>query len=111
VRSSTVALCVAFLAAALTQAAVIRVPGDVGTIEEALSVAAPFDTVNVASGTYRVNLEWPGTAGLRLESVEGPYETVLDGGDRVQVIGFYTGVDSTTVVSGFTIWNGHAEKQ
>lgn len=101
----------AFLAAALTEAAVIRVPEDVGTIEEALQAAAPFDTMNVASGIYLVNLRWPETDGLSLVSRDGPAETILDGSGKAQVVGFYTGVDTTTVVSGFTIRNGHAEGQ
>ena len=92
-----------------TASAVIRVPGDVGEIGTALSIAAPYDTVLVAPGTYHVNLEWPATAGIKLLSEAGPGVTILDGGDKVQVIGIYTGVDTTTVVRGFTIQNGRAE--
>lgn len=87
----------------------IRVPDDVGSIGAALFAAAPFDTILVAPGLYYVNLEWPATEGLTLLSEGGPSSTVLDGRDDVQVIGVYTGVDTTTVISGFTIQKGHAE--
>jgi hypothetical protein len=94
-----------------SEAAVIHVPTDVTTIESALLAAAPCDTIVVAPGTYFVNLEWPATPGIKLLSETGPQATFLDGRDDVQVIGVYTGVDTTTVIRGFTIQNGHAEGQ
>jgi hypothetical protein len=90
---------------------IIHVPGDADSIAQALLMAGPYDTVLVAPGTYYVNLEWPSTAGIKLLSEGGPEVTILDGSDDVQVIGIYTDVDTTTVVSGFTIQNGHAEGQ
>jgi len=90
-------------------AGVIHVPGDVARLDAALFVAAPFDTVLVAPGTYPVNLEWPATQGLKLLSEEGPAATCLNGGGIASVIGIYTGVDTTTVVAGFTILGGRAE--
>jgi len=92
-------------------AGLIRVPDDVGSIPTALFLAAPYDTVLVAPGTYSVNLEWPAKDGLKLLSELGPEATILDGGGTVQVIGIYTKVDTMTVVRGFTIRNGHAEGQ
>ena len=106
-----------FLAALLcllppsSPAAVIRVPSDHGTIGEALAAAAPFDTVLVAPGTYPTNVEWPSTPGIKLIGESGAAATVLDGRDDVQVLGIYTGVDTTTVIRGLTIFNGHAEGQ
>ncbi len=106
------ALCATLLLIpAATFAGTIHVPDDVSTIEDALLGAAPFDTVVVAAGTYFVNLEWPATAGIKLLSETGSLTTILDGRDSVQVIGIYTGVDTTTVIRGFTIQNGHAEGQ
>lgn len=108
----TVALCALVLhMSVVAAAAVIHVPGDVATIESALRAAAPNDTVVVAPGTYFVNLEWPDTPGIKLLSETGPHTTILDGRDDVQVIGVYSGVDTTTVINGFTIQNGHAEGQ
>jgi hypothetical protein len=92
-------------------AGVIRVPDDTGSIPMALLLAAPYDTILVAPGTYHVNLEWPAKDGLKLVSEAGPDVTILDGSGDVQVIGIYTKVDTTTVVRGFTIRNGHAEGQ
>lgn len=108
----TLALCAALLLIpVLSVATVIRVPNDVTAIDDALLVAAPFDTILVASGTYYVNLEWPSTAGIKFLTETGPLMTILDGRDDVQVVGIYTGVDTTTIVRGFTIRNGHAEGQ
>jgi hypothetical protein len=90
---------------------VLRVPADVGTVAGALASATPGDTVLVAPGTYFVNLIWPYTDGITLEGEGGPLSTVLDGRDSAQVMGIYTGVDTTTVVRGFTIRGGHAEGQ
>jgi hypothetical protein len=108
----TLALCAAcLLIPALSVAGVIHVPGDVGTVGVALLTASPYDTVLVAPGTYYANLVWPATPGIKLESELGALSTILDGRDDVQVIGIYTGVDTTTVIRGFTIRNGHAEGQ
>lgn len=110
-RILSLAACALLLVTSPSTAAVIRVPGDVPRIELALLAAAPHDTVLVAPGVYPVNLEWPATAGIKLLSEAGPDATILDGGGTVQVIGIYTGVDTTTVVAGFTIRRGHAEGQ
>ena len=99
------------LLVAPVEATVLHVPSDVATIGGALEAASSSDTILVASGEYRVNLEWPDAPGISLRSESGPSETILDGGGRLQVVGFYTGVDTTTVLSGFTIRNGHAEGQ
>ncbi len=99
------------LSSARVRADVIRVPSNAGTINIAFALSAPYDTILVAPGTYKVNLEWPHKQGLKLLSEAGPTQTVLDGSGDVQVIGIYTGVDTTTVISGFTIRNGHAEGQ
>jgi len=111
VGRAMILITAAVLVHGVSVAAVIRVPGEVAGIEEALTIAAPYDTILVAPGTYHVNLVWPVTDGLKLESEAGPESTILDGSGDVQVIGIYSGVDTTTVVRGFTIRNGHAEGQ
>jgi hypothetical protein len=110
-RHALTAICAIALTSGISAAGVIRVPDDVGSIPIALLVAAPYDTILVAPGTYQVNLEWPAKDGIKLLSEAGPEVTTLDGGGNVQVIGIYTKVDTTTVVVGFTIRNGHAEGQ
>jgi hypothetical protein len=91
--------------------ALIRVPGECPNVGAALLATGAGDTILVAPGTYYVNLEWPATEGIKLVSELGPLSTILDGRDNVQVIGVYTGVDTTTVITGFTLRNGHAEGQ
>jgi hypothetical protein len=110
-RSLTVVAACLLVSPAVAPGATLRVPGQVSTIELALLLSSPHDTVLVAPGTYRVNIEWPAKQGITLVSEAGPAQTVLDGSNDLQVIGIYTGVDTTTVVAGFTIRNGHAEGQ
>ena len=103
-----VCLTVCVAGAAAVPAAVIHVPGDQVDLQLALDLCARGDTVLVAAGTYTVNLIWPATDGIQLLSAAGAAATILDGNRRDQVLGIYTGVDSTTVVRGFTITNGIA---
>ena len=108
--SRPLALCgVLFLIPAVSVAAVIHVPGGETTIDGALLAAAPYDTVLVAPGTYFVSLEWPATSGIKLHSEQGAHTTFLDGRGNAVVITVETGVDTTTVVRGFTIQNGFAQ--
>lgn len=108
----TIALCALVLqVTVMVAAAVIHVPGDVATIENALLTAAPYDTVLVAPGTYFVELEWPATAGIKLHSESGAHTTFLDGRDNTLVVSIASGVDTTTVIRGFTIQNGRGEEE
>jgi len=91
----------------VSSASILQVPAHFPSVGAALSAALPFDTVLVAPGTYTENLIWPATPGLKLLSEAGAAATVLDGGARETVIGVYTGVDTTTVIRGFTIRNGY----
>ncbi len=102
-----------FLVAALLPAAasgeIIRVPDEMSDVAEALWMASPFDTVLVAPGNYPVNTQWPDKPGLKLLSEAGPEVTFLDGRGKDNVIWLDSAVDTTTVISGFTIMNGSAE--
>jgi hypothetical protein len=95
------------LAAGTASADILRVPVGFERVGDALAAAAPSDTVLVAPGSYVENLIWPDTPGIKLLSEAGAAVTVLDGGAQESVIGIYTGVDTTTVVRGFTIRNGY----
>jgi hypothetical protein len=87
----------------------ITVPDQYTTITAALLYALPYDTILVAPGTYAENIEWPYLKpGLKLLSQSGAEATVIDGGGDDTVIGVYASVDTTTVISGFTIRNGYA---
>ncbi|MFQ5709683.1 MAG: FG-GAP-like repeat-containing protein, partial [bacterium] len=89
--------------------AVLRVPEDYPTIQQALNAAFAGDTIRVNDGVYQENLIWPATHGLYLTSVHGAQHTVIDGMDsgRVMTIHFDS-IDPTTVIEGFTIQNGNA---
>jgi serine protease len=106
-------MCLLILAILLrpstTAGRTVEVPGDYSSISSALLFALPYDTILVAPGTYCENIEWPYLKpGLKLLSEAGPASTVIDGGGDDTVIGIYAAVDTTTVISGFTIRNGYA---
>jgi parallel beta-helix repeat protein len=63
--------------------------------------------VLVGPGVYYENIVWPSTQGIHLTSEFGPDTSIIDGDSTGRVIGIATGVDSTTIVSGFTIRNGY----
>jgi parallel beta-helix repeat protein len=78
------------------------------SIQAALDSCADNDTVLVAPGFYIENITWPSTDGIHLNSEYGPDTTIIDGDSAGIVITIITGVDSTTVINGFTIQNGAA---
>jgi hypothetical protein len=83
------------------------VPGTYTTIQSALNACATGDTVLVAPGIYYENLTWPNTQSISLFSDSGRDVTVIDGGAINRVIKLDVGVDTTTVIKGFTIRNGY----
>jgi hypothetical protein len=97
--------------AACAAAETIQVPAEAASVQAALDLSGPGDTVLVAAGSYEANLIWPATPGIKLLSEKGAEATVLDAGARDQVIGIYSGVDSTTLIRGFTITGGIAGGQ
>ena len=78
------------------------------SIQAALDSCADNDTVLVAPGFYIENITWPSTDGIHLNSEYGPDTTIIDGDSDGIVIKIITGVDSATVIDGFTIQNGSA---
>ena len=83
------------------------------TIQKAIDIAMPGDTVQVANGTYRgsgnVNLDFKGKA-ITVKSRNGPEVCVIDceGVDGVRGFYFHNGEGSDSVVDGFTVQNGNA---
>ncbi len=104
-------LMASIFACVSSTAGVIEVPEDYLTIQEALSNAQAADTVLVAPGTYQENIIWPETADIVLISEQGTNQTIIDGDSSGTVITLLNAiVDSSTVISGFTIRNGAAEQ-
>ncbi len=95
------------LATGTASAAVLRVPtGLYPTITSALKAARTGDVILVAKGTYRENITWPSTDGIRLIGEEGYQKTIIDGGQKGRVINFGSGLTRATVVQGFTLTGG-----
>lgn len=77
------------------------------SIQAALDSCADNDIVLVGPGVYYENIVWNYTQGIHLISELGPDTTIIDGGDAGSVITINTGVDTTTIIRGFTIQNGY----
>ncbi len=86
---------------------VIHVPADHPTIRAAIDAAVNGDTVLVAPGTYKENINFNGKA-ITVTSSGGPQVTIIDGGQAGAVVTFSTGETSSSVLSGFTLQNGFA---
>ena len=78
------------------------------SIQAALDSCAENDIVLVGPGTYVEIIYWPNTQGIHLVSELGADVTTIDGNQLAVVIVLETGVDSTTIINGFTIRNGHS---
>jgi parallel beta-helix repeat protein len=76
------------------------------SIQAGLDSCATNDIVLVAPGIYYENIIWPSTQGIHLLSELGPDTTIIDGDSIGNVIALFSGADTTTIISGFTIQNG-----
>jgi hypothetical protein len=107
-RASIVSLVLVLstvLATSTAAQTTIRVPTDQPTIQAAITVAAPGDTVLVAPGTYVERISFRGKA-ITVASEAGPATTVIDGSAGGPVVTFNTGETRSAVLRGFTITNG-----
>ena len=106
-----------FLLTPLTKATVRHVPADVATIQDAISLSVSGDTVLVAPGTYKENINFQGqgvlVASYYILNQDPAYiaSTIIDGSaptdpNRASVVLFINGEDSTSVLEGFTITGG-----
>ena len=83
------------------------------TIQHGLNSSFEKDTVLVASGIYFENIIWPETNGIKLigSGVDG---CIIDGNSMEGVIKFEEElngiIDTTTLISDFTIQNGYAHE-
>ena len=74
----------------LIHAAVINVPADQPTIQDAIDVAQTGDTVLVAPGTYLENINFSGK-NITVKSSNGNKVTIIDGGHNTSVVTFDSG--------------------
>ncbi|HPQ41277.1 MAG TPA: right-handed parallel beta-helix repeat-containing protein, partial [bacterium] len=97
------------LLSATSQAAVIFVPGDYSSIQDAIDAAGPYDRVLIANGVYRgagnTDLTFNGKS-ITVQSLDGPYFCVIDCEGVRRGVRFESGEDDTSVLRGLTIRNG-----
>ncbi len=95
------------LASATSFGATISVPGDYGTIQEAIDGAIALDTIIVGAGTYVENIDFAGKA-ITVRSAEGAELTIIDGSLAGATATFANGEGSDSILDGFTITNGRS---
>jgi hypothetical protein len=83
----------------------INIPADQSTIQAGIGAASKGDTVLVAPGTYRENIDFLGKA-IRVKSSGGAHNTIIDGGNIAPVVTFKSNEGRASVLKGFTIQNG-----
>jgi len=93
-----------FISSSVVFAAIIFVPGDYDSIQEAINASKTGDTISVAAGTYYENILFPGIKAITLISENGAMSTVIDGGNNGSVVTF--ALDNKSTLDGFTITNG-----
>src|SRR5215468_1963313 len=96
------------LSATLSQAATtIHVPADQPTIQAGINAASNGDTVLVAPGTYKENINFNGKA-ITVKSSGGANVTIVDGGGSGPVVTFASNETLSSLLTGFTLQNGDA---
>jgi serine protease len=106
---SKIALVVSlfYLFAGAVPAAIIHVPADQPTIQQAIDVANTGDLILVSPGTFFENLDYHGKA-ISIRSVRGPAQTIIDGSSVGPVVTFQSGEGLQSALAGFTIQHGSA---
>ena len=83
----------------------IHVPGDQPTIQAGIDSAGHGDTVLVAPGTYKENIDFNGKA-ITVKSSGGAGVTVINGDYMGIVVRFWSGEGFDSVLEGFTLTRG-----
>lgn len=87
------------------RAATIHVPADKPTIQAAINAASNGDTVLVAKGTYKENIDFLGKA-ITVMSADGSADTVIQGDGTTAVVQFHNNETLSSVLKGFLIRGG-----
>jgi serine protease len=96
------------LLARTVPAAVIYVPADQPTIQQAIDISNDGDVIFVSPGLYNEDIDYHGKA-ITVRSVAGPTQTIIEGINPGSVVTFQTGEGPQSVLNGFTIQGGNAE--
>ncbi len=99
------------------QSRTIRIPKDYSSIQEGIDKAVDGDTILVAPGVYRENINFLGknivlaSHFIQKGDTTKISKTIIDGGEAdttepASVVSFVSGEDSSSVIIGFTIQNG-----
>jgi parallel beta-helix repeat protein len=88
---------------------IIYVPQDFSTIQEAINVAFDGHIIQVAPDTFIENINFLGKE-IIVQSTEGPEVTIIDGSQIGSVVTFDNDETTSSVLEGFTITNGSADK-
>ena len=84
----------------------IMVPSGASTIQDAINAAESGNTILVAPGIYRENIDFMGKD-IKVHSVDGPIKTIIDGGGAGSTVAFTNGETEGAVLDGFTLQNGN----
>ena len=89
----------------------LYIPDDYPTIQEGIDAAISGDKVIVRDGTYLLTaaLDFKGKA-ITVKSENGAKDCILDGQQLTRVVYFHSGETSKSVLSGFVIRYGQADK-
>lgn len=110
-----------FLPIAANYPRIINVPSEYLTIQEAIDASVSGDTIVVAPGRYKENINFNGknvlltSNFLHDQDVNTILNTIIDGGypenpDFASCVMFISGEDSSAILQGFTLTNGKGSR-